>query len=379
MKRRALPETPAARGRPEFAAGPLRGLTSWLAAAAVVLVTALSAAAPALAQPSSGPAQGSLARLRAEARGVARQIQQLDARLEIAVEDYDQARLRLDDCTARLAEARLDLARITTLLVAQEGLLDTQLSEIYKMGDYAVLDALFSAQSLSDMQSRLRFFALLVETDRQTAAHYQALSEQARELTARIDTERTEALHLAQRVDERRQVVAARLAQRQALLAGLNTQIAQELARQRAREQAEAERLARQAGIDLAHITGTAAQLACVREAMRYLGLPYLYGGSLPSTGFDCSGFVMYVFAKFGVNLPHFAAYQADLGIPVPFDLLQPGDLVFFGSPIHHVGMYAGNGLFIHSPHTGDVIKISVLAGYPGLTLACRYPLRLAG
>ena len=74
------------------------------------------------------------------------------------------------------------------------------------------------------------------------------------------------------------------------------------------------------------------------------------------------------------MDLPHAATYQARMGTPVPFDQLQPADLVFFGSPsfYHHVGIYAGNGRFIEAPHTGDVVKVSVLAGR-GTTLACRF------
>jgi cell wall-associated NlpC family hydrolase len=101
--------------------------------------------------------------------------------------------------------------------------------------------------------------------------------------------------------------------------------------------------------------------------AMRYLGVPYLWGGATPS-GFDCSGLVMYVYAQLGVALPHFAAAQYGLGTPVPRDQLQPGDLVFFNG-LDHVGIYIGGGQMVHAPHTGDVVKIAPLSdggGYVG-------------
>ncbi|MBA2475333.1 MAG: C40 family peptidase, partial [Actinobacteria bacterium] len=94
--------------------------------------------------------------------------------------------------------------------------------------------------------------------------------------------------------------------------------------------------------------------------AMGYLGTPYRWGGSSPSTGFDCSGFIMYVYAQIGVSLPHNAAAQYGLGSPVSKDALEPGDLVFFDG-LGHNGIYIGGGQFIHSPHTGDVVKISGL------------------
>ncbi len=96
---------------------------------------------------------------------------------------------------------------------------------------------------------------------------------------------------------------------------------------------------------------------------MRYLGIPYVYAGDSPSGGFDCSGFTMYVYAQIGISLPHNAAMQFGEGTPVSRDALEPGDLVFFYG-LGHVGMYIGGGNFIHAPHTGDVVKISPLAGH---------------
>ena len=94
--------------------------------------------------------------------------------------------------------------------------------------------------------------------------------------------------------------------------------------------------------------------------ALQYLGIPYVWGGASPSTGFDCSGLVMYVYAQVGVSLPHHAASQWNPGTYVPRDQLAPGDLVFFNG-LSHVGLYIGDGQFVHAPHTGDVVKISSL------------------
>jgi len=100
---------------------------------------------------------------------------------------------------------------------------------------------------------------------------------------------------------------------------------------------------------------------AIVAYASNFIGTPYAWGGNGPST-FDCSGFTSYVFNHFGISLPRTAAGQQGVGVSIAKSDLQPGDLVFFGSPAHHVGIYVGNGCFIHAPQTGDVVKISSLA-----------------
>ena len=94
--------------------------------------------------------------------------------------------------------------------------------------------------------------------------------------------------------------------------------------------------------------------------AHQFLGLRYRYGGSSPRTGFDCSGLVMFVYGKLGIQLPHNAAAQYRLGLAVPRASLRPGDLVFFNG-LGHVGIYVGRGRFIHSPRSGESVRVESL------------------
>ncbi|MBU3099671.1 MULTISPECIES: SH3 domain-containing protein [Clostridium] len=126
--------------------------------------------------------------------------------------------------------------------------------------------------------------------------------------------------------------------------------------------------------------TTTATGNNIVTYANTFLGTPYLWGGATPATlsatgkyisgGFDCSGFVLYVYKHYGITLPRTTMDQINVGTPIDIDNLKNGDLVFFTtntsspSEVSHIGIYIGNNKFIHCPKPGDVVKISELTGY---------------
>jgi len=108
-----------------------------------------------------------------------------------------------------------------------------------------------------------------------------------------------------------------------------------------------------------------AAQTA-VDAAMAQRGKPYVWAAGGPNS-FDCSGLTAYAFRAAGITLPHSSLSQSKMGQPVSRDQLQPGDLVFFYSPVSHVGIYIGNGKMVHAPTSGDVVKVaSLMSGFSG-------------
>ncbi len=145
---------------------------------------------------------------------------------------------------------------------------------------------------------------------------------------------------------------------------------AQQKAAQRRAEAAAAEARARvaasaggygmSANASSSPVAASSKGQAIVNTAMKYLGVPYVWGGTSPR-GFDCSGLVQYVCRQNGISVNRVACDQRRNGTYVSRENLQPGDLVFFakGGYIHHVGIYVGNGNMIHAPQTGDVVKIS--------------------
>lgn len=103
-------------------------------------------------------------------------------------------------------------------------------------------------------------------------------------------------------------------------------------------------------------VTGTGAGVKALRAAQIQLGKPYEWGAEGPGS-FDCSGLTSWAFKQAGVTLPRSSSQQARVGRAVSWDAMQPGDLVFYYSPVSHVGIYAGNGTMVDAPQTGDVVK----------------------
>ncbi len=338
------------------------------------MATAAIAVGPAGADPT-------IASKRAQAQAILDQVRELDSRVAKAAEAYNLANIELAQIDADLdSNARhLEVAR-NSLGVAQARVAD-RLRALYINGDSAgAIEVILGARSLDDLVNRIDVAQRVGALDAEVLRDVKQFRREVQRRRANLTRARArQADVVADRAAQRR-YVEGQLAERQRMLASVQDEVrrlqAEERRRQevlaaqaRARLQAQQQQVAKVAAVatadeaaEVAADDGSASvpdskYTGVVGIAMQYLGIPYVWGGASPS-GFDCSGFVMYVYAQIGVSLPHNAAMQFGYGVPVSRDQLQPGDLVFFDG-LGHDGIYIGGGQFIHSPHTGDVVKIS--------------------
>jgi cell wall-associated NlpC family hydrolase len=302
-------------------------------------------------------------------------LQELDASAQRAQNLYDASSTRLHrlERTLRINRQALRIARAN--LVHAQAALARRLVVIYTTRDeQSTLAVLLGSHSIGDLVNRIETVQSVSKQDvevmnqvigfRHQISRRERLLERAHVLQAKLVNRRADAKQRAQ----------AAVAREQHLYDSMKAEIAKLIAAQHARQLAAA-RLAQlrlgafqdsqsQAYGATAVAGGTSVApptqyAGAVGIAMQYLGDPYVWGGSSPA-GFDCSGFVAYVYAQLGVSLPHNSGAQWGYGVPVDRADLQPGDLVFFDG-LGHVGIYVGGGAFIHAPHAGDVVKISSL------------------
>jgi peptidoglycan DL-endopeptidase CwlO len=347
------------------------------------LLAALVAAGPAAADPLSSK--------RAQAVQVLEQVEALDASVSKAVDHYNAARIRLGEIQTKQRDNRRHLRIARAGFRNAQSALQERLLSLYTSETPSGLEILLGATTLEDLLARAETVGRVSAEDARVVAQITAFGADVKRRKAALEDARAEQEDLVDELAARRREIEAQLAERRSLLASIRTEIERIEAAEAARQQRIQEEARRRLATASAPSGGSAGAASpsssgavaspsfgsdiaagapppprhggVVAIAMRYLGVPYRWGGSSPSTGFDCSGFVMFVFAQVGVSLPHNAAAQYGYGSPVPRSQLQPGDLVFFNG-LGHNGIYIGGNQFIHSPHTGDVVKISSLSGW---------------
>jgi cell wall-associated NlpC family hydrolase len=337
------------------------------------MLAALIAAVPAFADPS-------ISSKRAEAQRVMGEMNELDARLEQAVEQYNLANVKLDRIRKDQRMNAFELRVAQSNLKKSRRAIERRLVLLYTSEQSSTLEVVLGAKSLDEILNRIDNADRVSSLDSQVLKEVKTFQASVKLHKRKLAAAKAAQVRLVAERAAQRRAVEAKLVERRRLLSSIKGEIAQLLSAQRAREL----QMARVAQARLSSTQRESAQQAegtvvgataatpegvtvappsqyggVVGVAMSYLGVPYVWGGSSPG-GFDCSGLVAYSYAKVGVSLPHSSYALYGVGVPVSKDQLQAGDLVFFDG-LGHVGIYIGGGQFVHAPHTGDVVKVSSL------------------
>jgi peptidoglycan DL-endopeptidase CwlO len=361
------------------------------------LATPFTGVSPAAASP-----QDQLAQKKAEAAKLEAQISAADDRISVLDEQYNQTQLAIDKANEgiRDTQGRLDAAEARTGQIRSE--LSSRAAALYVgAANGTPVDAL-DAKDVQEIGSRSKYGSAAANEDDALIDELKVAKEQLAGARTEYAKSRDKAQSKKAQLHDTRAQIAATQDHQQSLLNQTKGQIsglvqkiaAQKAAADQARAKARWERqVAAQRAAQAAqsqssrhssggssstggggggggggdccqstyvgppvHAPGSAAQIA-VNTAMAQLGKPYQYAAAGPGS-FDCSGLTMFAWAAAGVGLPHSSAAQYASLPHVSQSQIAPGDLVFFGSPIHHVGMYIGGGQMVNAPHTGTVVKV---------------------
>ncbi len=337
------------------------------------------------------PAGVSQAEPRPTLREVEQRVNALNAKVDVAVEQYAESKLALAAAAQRAAVAQNRVRAANKQLDALKSTMSLVAAAAYRTGGTGAFVQLVSTstpQTFLDRASSLNRIAAGQSAqlaDAATARHrVEVANRSARSASAA-------AAAVARDMAGQKAIIEGSLAEQTRLLSSLKSDERRRYLAAQAAAASRAAALARASRTRVADVvsndtpdvpeapsapsrpsySGPASGRAsvAVQEAYNKLGSPYKWAASGPDR-FDCSGLTMWVWGKAGVSLPHSSKAQFSSGRHVSQSELQPGDLTYYGSPIHHVGIYVGNGQMISAPQTGDVVKLqnALRSDYVGAT-----------
>jgi len=267
--------------------------------------------------------------------------------LDLARVDFEAAKRQADEALAKQAEYR---SQVDKLAAAS-----------FQGARFNQLSALLVSDSPQDFLDQMSALDLLASDNKQQIDSLTALIGQA----ARMQRAAEEAQARATTAEQQAAEVEAGIKQRKE---EMDRQIA--LVRERYNQLTNQDRTVLSSGgrTDYPAVAGSTIAVKALNSALSKQGAPYQWAAEGPNA-FDCSGLVYWAYLQHGRTLPRSSQSQSTVGSPVSTSAIQPGDLLFFYSPVSHVGIYVGNGQMVHSPQSGDVVKVAPYSNMPLTTV----------
>lgn len=302
-------------------------------------------------------------------------IERLDDQIETAMYEIEKTKNKIESIKINIELAEKEIQKSEEDIKAEKELYNKRMRTMYMNGSGGYLDVILGAKDLSDLFSKVQAVKKITELDKKIVEELRQKQDEIKIKKEELNKEKNELVTLNVEQEERMEKLKKDKAEQDKLVKEARKQSSLYASKVKNDEKLirETMKIIEDMGNQNSSSNnndtpsrgdeGSVTGQTVVVYAKKFLGTPYVWGATGPNS-FDCSGFVKYVYAHFGVRLPRVSRDQATAGKYVSRSNLQPGDLVFFGrSRIHHVGMYVGNGCYIHAPRTGDVVKISSLSG----------------
>ena len=298
---------------------------------------------------------------KAEVKRLQAKLEAIGHRVEVAAERYNGARWKLGNIRTNITKNQKVLDKAIADLHISQRILGERMDALYRHPDPTLMEVLVSSGSLTDAVNQVDAIQRAGTEDARVVGNMRTFRDRTIRVRQQLVKDREAAKVEVRNAEAEKSKVEAILAERRQVLqnarADLRAAVAEEAARQRSAALAAAASGYTPFNGPLPDGAGNAE---AARIAMQYQGVPYVWGGASPS-GFDCSGLASYAYAQIGKSVPHYT-YAIWSAFPqVPPGQYQPGDLVMLNG-LAHMGIYIGNGMMIHAPHTGDVVRVVPLS-----------------
>ena len=335
-------------------------------------------------------------------------LQKMDGDIEKVLREINDNKSKITSKEKEITSIKKDIEKAEKELAEKEEIFGKRMRAIYKSGSPGYVELLLESKNFSDLISKMRAVAKLMDFDKKIIDELNskkkaledktnALNSQIEELNvlraesekklAELNTKKDEHKKVLDQAKEEKKKASVNLAEKERLMIDFPARIINNSSSSTDDIQSSINTL-REIRKNVVVIdkeivnliekgksiiqnrnTSTASRgplpattNSLLLYAYRFIGVPYVWGGTTPS-GFDCSGFTSYVYRAFGYNIGRTTYDQINVGTPVSYSQLQPGDLVFTRG-VEHVGIYVGDGMFVHAPYSGERVKVAPIYGF---------------